>query len=65
MTENLHYVPFSQTEGNSEAEASIENGNYSQAVDDLSSCLDKNKDMLPKKMREIAATLPVPAVYTL
>merc|ERR1719186_2060870 len=37
-------------------EVSIENENYSQAVEDLSSCLEKRKDKLPKEMREIAET---------
>jgi len=37
-------------------EVSIENENYSQAVEDLSSCLEKRKDKLPGEMREIAET---------
>merc|ERR1719402_329955 len=37
-------------------EVSIENENYSQAVEDLNSCLEKRKDKLPKEMREIAET---------
>merc|ERR1719319_1783867 len=37
-------------------EVSIENENYSQAVEDLSSCLEKRKDKLPGDMREIAET---------
>jgi len=37
-------------------EVSIENENYSQAVEDLSTCLEKRKDKLPEEMREIAET---------
>merc|ERR1719186_146168 len=37
-------------------EVSIENENYGQAVEDLSSCLEKRKDKLPKEIREIAET---------
>ena len=37
-------------------EVSIENENYSQAVEDLTSCLEKRKDKLPKDTREIAQT---------
>merc|ERR1712112_194765 len=37
-------------------EVSIENENYSQAVEDLNSCLEKRKDKLPNDMREIAET---------
>merc|ERR1712096_147038 len=37
-------------------EVSIENENYSQAVEDLNSCLEKRKDKLPNAMREIAET---------
>merc|ERR1712096_286281 len=35
-------------------EVSIENENYSQAVEDLTSCLEKRKDKLPGEAREMA-----------
>ena len=34
-------------------EVNIENDNYSQAVEDITSCLEKRKDKLPKDNREI------------
>ena len=37
-------------------EVSIENQNYSQAVEDLNSCLEKCKDKLPDDYRKIAET---------
>merc|ERR550519_3030222 len=37
-------------------EVSVENENYAQAVEDLTSCLEKRKDKLPSSMREIAQT---------
>merc|ERR1719319_2169793 len=37
-------------------EVSVENKNYSQAVEDFTSCLEKRKDKLPNDMREIAET---------
>merc|ERR1712112_205447 len=43
-------------------EVSIENENYSQAVEDLNSCLEKRKDKLPNDMREIAETQYQPGV---
>merc|ERR1712202_112649 len=63
MTSN-HSEPSSQAESTRKlcdtllalGEVSIENENYSQAVEDLSSCLEKRKDKLPKEMREIAET---------
>ena len=35
-------------------EVNVENENYSQAVDDFTSCLEKRKAKLPNNMREIA-----------
>merc|ERR1712112_410795 len=63
MTSN-HSEPSSQAENTRKlcdtllalGEVSIESENYSQAVEDLSSCLEKRKDKLPKEMREIAET---------
>merc|ERR1712202_13105 len=63
MTSN-HSEPSSQAENTRKlcdtllalGEVSIENENYSQAVEDLSSCPEKRKDKLPKEMREIAET---------
>jgi len=37
-------------------EVSIENENYTQAVEDLNSCLEKRKDKLPNDVRQIAET---------
>ena len=34
-------------------EVNIENDNYSQAVEEITSCLEKRKDKLPKDTREI------------
>merc|ERR1712202_68135 len=35
-------------------EVSIENENYSQAVEDITSCLEKRKDKLPHEVRQMA-----------
>merc|ERR1712215_565988 len=38
------------------AEVSVESGNYGQAVEDLKTCLERQKVALPKHCRDIAVT---------